>query len=146
MKKDEIPFKIGMQYENWEFSLDIVPDRIKGLDSYLNVDETLNRFVNFNTDRTELIFSLDILEGVILTFENCTTSFYNNLKHKIFLYVELFEGLSEVFSSECEDYSNRLAHCILYMNKTVCILYCNGLIFQALLGSLIGNNNIKSEK
>jgi len=37
MRKDNIPFKIGMQYENWEFNLDILPDRIKGLDSYLNI-------------------------------------------------------------------------------------------------------------
>ena len=80
MKKDKIPFKIGVQYENWEFNLDILPDRIKGLDSYLNIDESLNKFLNVCSDKTELIFSLDILERIILTF--ATYAYFEWVQHR----------------------------------------------------------------
>lgn len=137
MKKDKIPFKIGMQYENWEFNLDILPDRIKGLDSYLNIDESLNTFLNVRTDKTELIFSLDILEGVIITFENRTLYFYKELKEMILLDLEKLGGLDIMFSSECEDYSNKLAHYVSYWDKTVYLFYCNKAITQKLLNSIL---------
>src|SRR5690606_25100908 len=137
MKKDKIPFKIGMQYENWEFNLDILPDRIKGLDSYLNIDESLNTFLNVHIDRTELIFSLDILEGVIITFENRTLYFYKELKEMILSDLEKLGGLDIMFSSEGEDYLNKLAYCVSYRDKTVYLFYCNKKIIQSIITSLI---------
>lgn len=136
MKKDKIPFKIGMQYENWEFNLDILPDRIKGLDSYLNIDESLNEFMNIHTDKTELIFSLDILEGVVITFENRTLYFYKELKEMILSDLEKLGGLDIMFSSECEDYSSKLAYCVSYKDNTVYLLYCNKSIFYKIFYSL----------
>ncbi len=137
MKKDKIPFKIGMQYENWEFNLDILPDKIKGLDSYLNIDESLNTFLNVRTDKTELIFSLDILEGVIITFENRTLNFYKVLKEMILSNLEKLGGLDIMFSSECEDYSNKLAYCVSYKDNTVYLFYCNKHIYNPILLTLI---------
>jgi len=137
MKKDKIPFKIGMQYENWEFNLDILPDRIKGLDSYLNIDQSLNTFLNVHTDKTELIFSLDILEGVIITFEDRTLFFYKELKEMILSDLEKLGGLDIMFSSECEDYSNKLAYCVSYKDNTVYLFYCNMKINLSIITSLI---------
>jgi len=140
MKKDKIPFKIGMQYENWEFNLDILPDRIKGLDSYLNIDESLNSFLNVHTDKTELIFSLDILECVILTFKDRTQAFHKELKENVFSNVEKLGGLDIMYSAENEDYSNKLSHCISYKDKTVSLIYCNKLILLNVLSTLIYAN------
>ncbi|WP_452221426.1 hypothetical protein [Lacinutrix salivirga] len=133
MKKDKIPFKIGMQYENWEFNLDILSDKIKGLDSYLNIDESLNKFMNVHTDKTELIFSLDILQGVIITFENKTLYFYKELKEMILSYLKKLGGLDIMFSLECEDYPNKLAYSIFYKKRTVLLLYCNKIILEKML-------------
>ncbi|TWP23570.1 hypothetical protein ETU10_07555 [Apibacter muscae] len=70
MKQKNIPFQLGMQYENWEFDLEPIQDRVKGYDSYLYRGKEFNYFMNYSTDKTELIFSLDRLEIVILTFFN----------------------------------------------------------------------------
>ena len=31
MKQLNIPFKLGMQYDNWEFDLEVAKDRVQGL-------------------------------------------------------------------------------------------------------------------
>lgn len=66
MKKDLLPFDIGEDYENWEFDLEVCTfDKIKGSDSYIY----LNNFKFFDVIPllTELLFSFDILELVIMT-------------------------------------------------------------------------------
>ncbi|WP_152604815.1 hypothetical protein [Psychroserpens jangbogonensis] len=126
-----------MQYENWEFNLDILPDRIKGLDSYLNIDISLNKFLNVHSDKTELLFNLDILEGVILTFENRTQAFYKELKEKRFSDVEKLGELNIWCLSQCEDYLLTLGHGIIYKDKVVCLYYCNKTILLRLLHTLI---------
>lgn len=67
MDLEEIPFKIGMQYENWEFELDILPDRIKGKDSYLYIGNKITELYGFKVAKIELLFNLDILEEVRIT-------------------------------------------------------------------------------
>jgi hypothetical protein len=84
MKQLNIPFKLGMQYENWEFDLEVLDlERIPNYDSYLYLGE-LKKFLNYISDKTELIFYCDRLEAVILTFENkdwhCFNEFSNALK------------------------------------------------------------------
>lgn len=83
MNQFKIPFKIGMEYENWEFELEILPDRLKGYDSYIYIGKKFNEFLNFSSDRTELIFNLDVLEVVIITFENKNIQFYESLNQAI---------------------------------------------------------------
>lgn len=55
-----LKFKIGEQYERWEFKLEIANDRLEGYDTYL-----------FFSDKfTELTFELDILVIVSIRLEN----------------------------------------------------------------------------
>jgi len=39
MKKDILPFHLGMEYENWEFDLEPTNNRIEGHDSYIYIKE-----------------------------------------------------------------------------------------------------------
>ena len=64
MKQDILPFKIGMQYENWEFSLEpINEERSEGFDSYLCFEKLLCEFIL--PVYLELLFSLDILKVIV---------------------------------------------------------------------------------
>lgn len=64
----DLPFKIGMEYENWEFDLEISPkDRIEGYDAYVYLGEIT--VLNIKPLQIELIFGLDILAAVILYFK-----------------------------------------------------------------------------
>jgi len=55
-----------MDYEELEFDLEILPDRIQGYDSYIYLGE-FNNFLNYAIDRIELLFRMDILETIIIT-------------------------------------------------------------------------------
>ncbi|AZI20726.1 hypothetical protein [Chryseobacterium taklimakanense] len=71
MKNKYLPFQIGEQYENWEFDLEYLQEeKIPGYDSYLYLWK--KPFLHIIPSRIELIFSLDILQVVIMTckFEN----------------------------------------------------------------------------
>ena len=78
MKQLNIPFKLGMQYDNWEFDLEVTKDRIEGCDSYIYIGKKFNKFLKYSKYKTELIFNLDILESVLISFEN-SNSDYNEL-------------------------------------------------------------------
>jgi len=69
MKQLNLPFKIDKQYENWEFELDALDDRLSGYHSYKYIGKQLNYFLNFITHKTELIFNGDYLTAVILTIK-----------------------------------------------------------------------------
>lgn len=82
MKTTFLPFQIGEQYENWEFDLDYLKEeRIKGLDSYLYIKKSF--FLQYNARRIELIFALDILEVVIMTFEFQSFSELNQFREAL---------------------------------------------------------------
>ena len=66
MKQLNLPFKIDKQYENWQFELDALDDRLPGYHSYSYIGEQLNYFLNYPTESTELIFNGDYLTAVIL--------------------------------------------------------------------------------
>lgn len=53
-----LPFKIGEQYEKWEFILDITKDKITGYDTY-----TISKkfYCGDSKSQVELTFELDIL-------------------------------------------------------------------------------------
>ncbi len=70
MKQLDLPFKIDKQYENWEFELEALDDRIIGYQSYRYIGKELNYFLNFTTHRTELIFNADYLTAVIITIND----------------------------------------------------------------------------
>lgn len=69
MKKDLLPFDIGEDYENWEFDLEVRTfDKIKGFDSYIYLNNF--KFLDVIPLHTELLFSFDILELVIMTINS----------------------------------------------------------------------------
>ena len=80
MKQLNIPFKLGMQYDNWEFDLEVTKDRVQGFDSYIYKGKKFNKFLNYSTDKTELLFRLDVLELVLITLN--TKFFLNSLLNK----------------------------------------------------------------
>jgi hypothetical protein len=69
MKQLDLPFKIDKEYENWEFELDAVEDRLRGYHSYKYIGEKLNYFLKFITHQTELIFNGDYLTAVMITIK-----------------------------------------------------------------------------
>lgn len=90
MKQLNIPFKLGMQYDNWEFDLEVTKDRIEGCDSYIYTGKKFNKFKY----KTELIFNLDILEAVLISFEN-SNSDYNELSEIVNLKLNCFSETLE---------------------------------------------------
>ena len=64
----KLPFKIGEDYENWEFDLEVcINDKIKGFDSYIYLKNF--KFLDITPLQTELMFFFDILELVIMTIK-----------------------------------------------------------------------------
>lgn len=70
MKQLKIPFELGSHYEDGEFDLEVEQDRIQGCDSYIYIGKEFNKILNYSIDKTELIFSLDILQIVVITIKN----------------------------------------------------------------------------
>ncbi|WP_312133188.1 hypothetical protein [Empedobacter sp.] len=60
MNKIYIPFKLGMYYEEIEFEVEVLNDRIIGYDSYLYVGN------NFKDIEIEFIFYWDILVCILI--------------------------------------------------------------------------------
>ena len=75
MRQLNIPFKLGMQYDNWEFDLEVTKDRVLGFDSYIYIGKKFNKFLNYSKYKTELIFNLDVLEAVLISFESSNSDF-----------------------------------------------------------------------
>lgn len=62
-----LPFHLGMEYENWEFDLEPINDRIKGYLSYLYTKDI--SIFDVKPRNIELIFHWEILSAIILEFE-----------------------------------------------------------------------------
>lgn len=86
MKQLDLPFKIDKQYENWQFELDVLEDRIKGYHSYKYISKQLNYFLKFITYETELIFNGDYLTAVIITLEFSNIKKLNTINQFLVLY------------------------------------------------------------
>jgi len=105
MKLIKLPFEIGKEYENWEFDLEILnTERIKGFDSYIYIREIV--FLGVNPRYTELIFSLDVLQVVIMVFE------FNSLAEQ-----NLFQQKIEQREFLCIQYSDEYKIEITYGNS-----------------------------
>lgn len=95
MKNTFLPFQIGEHYENWEFDLEIVDDEIiKGFDSYIYIKEIV--FLGAVPRYIELIFYLDILQVVVMTFKFNSLAEQNLFKQKC----EVTEVLLKQYSDE----------------------------------------------
>lgn len=67
MKTDFIPFKIGMEYENWEFDLEPVENTLE-YDKYLYFKNDITSIFGFEVSKIFLYFSWDILIKVEIYF------------------------------------------------------------------------------
>ena len=131
MKQLDMPFKLGMQYDNWEFDLEVIQDRIEYYDSYKYVGAELNKFLSKHADETELLFSLDILEAVVISFADKSSQFYKginlittrNKEEKHHFCIEEFTKFDAQIS------------CI-YKSKNVYIIYASNSLIKELVGSI----------
>ncbi len=67
MNIDELPFKIGMQYENWEFDLDII--ETERYDKYKYNKNDIDTLFELAIQDVFLTFDLDILFKVEIVFK-----------------------------------------------------------------------------
>jgi len=67
MKNIKLPFKLNMPYEELEFDLEVMKDRIVGYDSYLYI-KPISVF-GIVPKKVELIFYWERLKIIILEFE-----------------------------------------------------------------------------
>lgn len=71
MKIDFIPFRIGMQYENWEFDLDIAED-YDICEKYKYIKNDIIEILDVQVDEIYLYFNGDILVRVDIKFHTGT--------------------------------------------------------------------------
>lgn len=72
MKKDKFPFKLNMSYEELEFDLELIKDRINGYDSYLYIKQIA--VFGIFPKRIELVFYWEQLKIIIIEFEQIDLS------------------------------------------------------------------------
>lgn len=128
MKTDILPFAIGTEYSNLEFDLEILPDRIAGYDSYLYVGKEVKNFLNYPTDKIELIFFCDeFLQAVVIFLDE----FDENLDQELLKHFELVEendDLSTYQNEEIQLYVLKESSSILYGNPEVASLVFSTLV------------------
>ena len=131
MKQLDIPFRLGMQYDNWEFDLEVIQDRIEYYDSYKYVGAELNKFLSKHADETELLFSLDILEAVVITFADKSSQFYKGIN----LITTRNKEAKHHFCIEDFTKFDAQISCI-YKSKNVYIIYASNSLIKELVGSI----------
>lgn len=132
MENLKIPFKLGMEYENWEFELDIYPSRLEYYDSYKYVGTELNKFLNKYTDETELLFNLDVLEGVIITFKDENLQFCKLIN---IINASSSWKLKNLFC--VKEFTNFAVHILcIYKSRNVYIIYAKEELIKKLLKSI----------
>ena len=138
MKQLKIPFKLGMQYDNWEFDLEVLDyERIPLYDSYLYVGK-IKKFLNISPQKTELIFHWDVLEIVILTFIDLEDSTKQDLNRKLKLLHKISSSQDHLKCSYSEYKSGSLRYCVISQlpNKTIIIYGSSHIIHPVSLNVL----------
>lgn len=138
MNSDELPFKIGEGYENWEFNLEVLNyQRIPFYDSYLYVGE-VKKFLNILPQKTELIFDWDVLEIVILTFIDLEDNTRQDLNRKLKLSNKISSSQDHLKCSYSEYKSGSLRYCVISQlpNKTIIIYGSSHIIHPVSLNVL----------
>jgi len=93
MNTNILPFKLGMEYENWEFDLEPVNDRINGYDSYTYIRKI--EISGIKPKCIELVFHWDILVAIILQIKENDLSKAEKLIDFKFKQVEYYYYLSD---------------------------------------------------
>lgn len=72
MKKIINYFTLGAEYEELEFELSVLPERLLGIDSYLYIGEGFNTELKDFKFEIELLYEWELLKALIITFETGT--------------------------------------------------------------------------
>ncbi len=137
MKQLNIPFKLGMQYDNWEFDLEIAKDRVQGFDSYIYMGKKFNKFLNNSKYKTELIFNLDVLEAVLISFESSNSDF-NELSEIVNLKLNcLCETLENNEVEICRFVTKSNEVWILKTKSNLYVLVCNNKYSINIISTLL---------
>lgn len=138
MKKFNLPFEIGQDYENWEFDLEITDlERLPNYDSYSYLGG-VKKFLNIISDKTELIFYWDRLEAVILTFLNVEINsvekFKIELKYKCHFPIYLVYSNFEIYKYRS---GNLKLYLIWEKSNTLIVLYGNSISLEEIYSSIL---------
>ena len=88
MEKENLPFLLGLDYEQWEFNLEVLnKEDILGMDNYLYLEDI--SFLGVVPKSVEMLFSLDILQVVRIIYE------FDNQKELD----KFYKGLVEYFNN-----------------------------------------------
>ena len=102
MEKGNLPFLLGLDYEQWEFSLEVLnKEDILGMDNYLYLEDI--SFLGVVPKSVEMLFSLDILQVVRIIYE------FDNQKELD----KFYKGLAEYFKNNIK---------LLYKDKMACLI------------------------
>lgn len=105
MKKIINYFTLGAEYEELEFELSVLPERLLGIDSYLYVGERFNTELKDFKFQIELLYEWELLKALIITFETgnlqsskaIRNAFKNGLNENE---VEIQKGVLKVTNSD----------------------------------------------
>ena len=102
MEKENLPFLLGLDYEQWEFSLEVLDkEDILGMDNYLYLEDI--SFLGAVPKSVEMLFSLDILQVVRIIYE------FDNQKELN----KFYKGLAEYFKNNIKLlYKDKIAYLI----------------------------------
>ena len=102
MEKENLPFLLGLDYEQWEFSLEVLnKEDILGMDNYLYLEDI--SFLGAVPKSVEMLFSLDILQVVRIIYE------FDNQKELN----KFYKGLAEYFKNNIKLlYKDKMAYLI----------------------------------
>ncbi|KUF45784.1 hypothetical protein AS361_01595 [Myroides marinus] len=78
-------FQLGSEYQDFEFSLEITKDRIKGYESYIYLSESLHNNLKEFKYEIELLYHWDILQAVIIKTDKyfMSATAFKNINYKI---------------------------------------------------------------
>lgn len=93
MKNPFFSFELGMQYEDWEFDLEQINDRIDGYDSYIYIREI--EILEFKPPCIELIFHWDILVAIIIQINEYDLKKAENLIEFNFIQLDYYFYISD---------------------------------------------------
>ncbi len=82
MDLEDLPFKIGMQYENWEFDLEPV-EFAEYYDKYIYIKSDFSELLGFSVVASYLYFKLDILFKIEIFFKIDSALTYHLLAQKL---------------------------------------------------------------
>lgn len=133
MEQLNLPFRLGMEYEELEFDLAILPDRIQGYDSYLYLGK-FNTVLNYPTGRTELLFRMDVLEAIIISLHLKDPE---DVVAKLESLLGSLNTISQNKFNLYRFYSNSYVICVTLISNKSYILISNNNLIPPLLSSLL---------